>query len=179
MSEAHSTFRGLSRNIQSVNVHDYLLDQNGQDWPSILSDWMGVFTGDFTIWMINRYGDLIVKLQDGSIHMLELGDGSFTQIASDREDFIRKIDEGNNANEWLMIPLVDCCVAAGLVLPPGKCYSYIIPPLLGGEYTVENTGVLDIAVHFSLKAQIYRQTKDLPDGTKVELVISTPPERPT
>ena len=108
--------------------------------------------------------------------MLDLGGGSLKKVASDRDDFIKKIDEGDNANEWLMIPLVDKCVASGRVLSAGKCYSYIIPPILGGDYTIENTEVSDIAVHYSLLGQIQRQVKDLPDGTKITRVIGPEPK---
>ena len=44
----------------------------------------------------------------------------------------RKIDEDDNANDWLMIPLVDRLVAAGVLLKPGECYSFLTPPSWAG-----------------------------------------------
>jgi Domain of unknown function (DUF1851) len=44
-----------------------------------------------------------------------------------------------------MIPLVDQLLAAGVTLKKGECYSFKQPPVLGGDYTVENTCVLPIA----------------------------------
>jgi hypothetical protein len=91
--------------------------------------------------------------------------------AESRDDFCTKIDEDDNANNWLMIPLVDRCVAAGLHLKPAQCYSYNVSPVLGGEYTVENTKMCDLSVHYSVFGQICEQIKDVPDGTKVSLKL--------
>ena len=66
-----------------------------------------------------------------------------------------------------MIPLVDRMVAAGVTLPEGKCYGYCKPPVLEGDYTVNNSFVISIEEHFSFHATIHQQIKDLPDGTKV------------
>jgi hypothetical protein len=82
---------------------------------------------------MNRFGDLFLVIDDGSVHMLDIGGGTLTKLAEDRDDFCRKIDEGDNANQWLMIPLVDGVVVAGLKLSPGQCYGYKRPPVLGGE----------------------------------------------
>jgi hypothetical protein len=158
-----------------MNVNDYLLAQDGKDWPAIISDWQWIVPSAFTIWLVNRFGDVFLVPENGTVQMLDLGGGSLRQVASSREDFIKKIDEGDNANQWLMIPLVDKCVAAGLILGQGQCYSYILPPILGGKYTVENTEVCDVEVHYSLLAQIQRQVKDFPDGTKVTMVVGPQP----
>ena len=85
--------------------------------------------------------------------------------------FADQIDLGDNANNWLMIPLVDRCVAADIRLGPNQCYGFKIPPMLGGEYTVENVYPTDLSVNYSFIADIWRQTKDLPVGTKVRIVI--------
>jgi hypothetical protein len=49
--------------------------------------------------------------------------------------------------------------------------SFIIPPALGGQYTIENTAILSITEHYSVYASIHQQIKDLPDGTQVVLKI--------
>ena len=73
-----------------------------------------------------------------------------------------------------MIKLTDACVAAGLTLGPSQCYSFKNPPILGGAYSVENVWPADLAVHYSFQADICKQAKDLPDGTKVKIVIGKP-----
>jgi len=39
----------------------------------------------------------------------------------------------------------------------------------GGPH--ENTEITDLAVYYSFLAQIHRQIKDFPDGTKVKLIV--------
>jgi hypothetical protein len=72
---------------------------------------------------------------DGSVHQLLIGEGTFTKVAQSRAAFTQKRDENGNANDWLMIPLVDQLVAAGIILEHGQCYGFKVPPILGGEYT--------------------------------------------
>ena len=154
-----------------MDVHDYLIDQSGKDWPDLLSGWSDTLPSEFTVWLVNRFGDVFVVFEDGSVHVLDVGIGAVERIADNRDHFADQIDFGDNANNWLMIPLVDQCVAAGLTLAANQCYGYKIPPILGGQYSVENVEPTDLSVHYSLLADIFRQTKDLPDGTRIRTVV--------
>ena len=150
-----------------MNVPDYIIDHSNIDWPTVLADWLWLVPQELTVWIMNRYGDLFIALNDGTIHMLDVGGGTFEKVADSRDDFRRMIDEDDNANDWLMIPLVDQMVAAGVTLTEGNCYGYRIPPVLGGDYTVENSAVISIAEHYSFHATIHQQIKDVPDGAEV------------
>jgi len=161
-----------------VNISDYLINHDGKNWPELLSGWSDLLPESLTVWMVNRFGDVFVIFEDGSIHMLDVGAGEVRRLAVEREKFCARIDTADNANDWLMSPLVDRCVNAGITLAEGQCYGYRIPPLLGGEYTPENVYPTDIAQYYSLLADKYRQTKDLPDGTKVRVVVDRDPTLP-
>jgi hypothetical protein len=155
-----------------MNIHDYVIDQGRKDWPKLLADWRTLVPGAFTLWIVNRFGDAFIVLDDGSVHMLDVGIGQLTRRADNREHFAQLLDVDGNANNWLAISLVDACVAAGMQLSPTQCYGYKVPPILGGDYRVENIEPTDMSVHYSLLADIYQQTKDLPHGTRVNVVIS-------
>ena len=92
---------------------DYIVDHQGLDWPDLLADWAWLVPRQFTIWIMNTFGDLFLVFEDGSVHMLEIGNGTLERVANSRDDFAIRIDEGDNANVWLMIPLVDELRAAG------------------------------------------------------------------
>ena len=135
---------------------------------------------------MNRFGDAFVVTEDGAVSMLDVGAGSFERLADNRDHFSELLDVDNNANVWLMIPLIDECVAAGMTLAAHQCYGFKIPPVLGGKYQIDvfpasqlrnkyqidNVEPTDLAVHYGLLADIYRQTKDLPDGTPIDAVIA-------
>jgi hypothetical protein len=155
-----------------MNLRDYLIDQAGKDWARLLSDWAPPLPLDFTLWLVNRFGDAFVVTEDGAVSMLDVGAGSLQRLADNRDHFCELLDVDNNANVWLMIPLVDECVAAGMILAAHQCYGFKIPPVLGGKYQIDNVAPTDLAVHYGLLADIYRQTKDLPDGTPSSAVVT-------
>jgi T6SS immunity protein Tdi1, C-terminal len=155
-----------------MSLNDYIIDHRGLNWPSLFSEWTWLIPNKFTVWIMNRFGDLFVVFDDGSVHMLDIGRGTSERVADSRDDFGAKIDEDNNANDWLMISLVDKLVAAGITLREGQCYSYKQPPVLGGDYTIENTCVLPIAQHYGTYGSIHNQIKDFPDGSQVVIKLT-------
>jgi hypothetical protein len=155
-----------------MNINDYLIDQRNKNWPQLLSDWAGTIPESFTLWLVNRFGDAFLVVDDGSVHMLDAGVGQIARIADSRDHFAELLDRGDNANNWLMIPLVDKCVAALPQLQESQCYGFKMPPMLGGTYTLDNIEPTDLSVHYSILADIHRQTKNIPDGTKIEVVVT-------
>ncbi|WP_010584427.1 T6SS immunity protein Tdi1 domain-containing protein [Schlesneria paludicola] len=160
----------------AISVADYLIDQSGIEWPNVLASWSWLLPPNFTIWLVNRFADLFLVLPNGTVHMLDVGGGTLTKLADSRDEFCAKIDEDDNANQWLMIPLVDQMVAAGAVLQPGKCYGFKTPPVLGGVYTVENVGPLSVWDYLGAYGSIHEQLQDVPDGSQVILKLVHNPD---
>jgi hypothetical protein len=151
---------------------DYLLDTEGANWGDLLASWAWLVPPQFTIWLTNRFGDLFMVLDDDSVSMLDVGSGSLQRLADNRDHFSDLIDQDDNANNWLMIPLVDKLVEGGIQIGPGECYSYVQLPVLGGDYTVQNTRVVSLAQHYKAFGPIHQQIKDLPDGTRVTFRVT-------
>ena len=120
---------------------------------------------------MNRFGDLFLKTDDGKIHVLRLDDGTLRCLADSRDQFSDLLDQGNNANDWLMIPLVDRLVAAGKKLKPGECYAFIQIPILGGDYIVENVAIRTVEIQYASLGPIFEQLESVPDGTTVNFQI--------
>jgi hypothetical protein len=150
-----------------MNIHDYLIDQTGLDWQSLLEEWHWLLPPQFRVWLLTRMGDLFITVPDGSIHMLDVGAGKLHRVAESQDEFCTKIDELGVADDWLMIPFVDQLVASGIVLGPGQCYSFRQIPILGGTYKAENRMVFPIREHFSGWGSVQRQISGLPDGSQV------------
>jgi hypothetical protein len=154
-----------------MNIHDYLIDQTGLDWSSLLEEWRWLLPPKFSVWLFTRAGDLFITLPDGSIHMLEVGSGELSRVADSRDDACAKIDEPGVADEWLMIPVVDQLVASGCVLGPSQCYSYKMLPVLGGSYAPEGRALLPIREHFGVWGGLHHKISDLPDGAEIEIKV--------
>jgi hypothetical protein len=151
---------------------DYTLSLDGSDLNDLLVSWAWLLPGEFTVWFANRFGDLFIVIDDGSVHIMDVGVGSLQKLAESRDGFAEALDDESNANNWLMIPLVDDLVAAGVTIGPGECYSYFQLPVLGGDYTVANTRVVTLASHYKAFGPIHEKIKDLPDGTRVKFEVS-------
>jgi hypothetical protein len=152
-------------------MEDYLIDPDSIDWSAALAGWSWLIPAEFTLWLVNRLCDLFIVTDDGSVHMLDIGAGTLKRLAANRDEFCRLIDEGNNANEWLAIPLVDRLVASGLLLEPGQCYGFKVPPVLGGRYEVENCGPLSIPDYLGAYGSIHERLRDVPEGSGVVLKV--------
>lgn len=158
-----------------MNIFDYILDHQRIDWGSVSQPWQELLPKDFRVWLMNRFGDLILITDDEAVHFFDVGNGSIERVAENKEQFMERIDQEDNADNWLMISLIDQLVSAGKILQDGYCYSYLTLPVFGGEYSVNNTTMLPIAEHYGVCASIHEQIKGLPDGTKVVIeVINSP-----
>jgi hypothetical protein len=156
-------------------IQDYLIDQDGIDWSSALATWHWILPPEFTLWLVNHIGDLFIVLDDGSVHMLDIGGGTLEKVAENRDDFAKKIDENSNEQNWLAIPLVDSLNAAGVRLQPRQCYAYKLLPILGGDYSIENFSPIDIADYLGAYGSIHEQLSNVPDGTQVQLKVINRP----
>ena len=150
-----------------MNIHAYLIEHRGFDWRKLCANWHWRLPGKFTVWMMNRFGDLFIKMDDGRILCLRLEDGSLECLAQTKDEFCTKLDDEEIANDWLLIPLVDSLVAAGKILKEGECYAFVQLPLLGGEYDVGNIVVRTVEFQYAALGPIHEQLKDVPDGTSV------------
>lgn len=154
-----------------MDINDYLLDVTDVDWSTTLSPWLSLVPDEMTIWLVNRFGDIFAVLDAGSIHMLDVGGGTFERIANSRDEFCTLLDMDDHASQWLMVPLIGKLVAAGKRLQDGCCYGYLQSPILGGDYTVDNTIVIPITEHYGVNASIHARVKDLPEGSPVRVNI--------
>lgn len=148
-----------------VDANDYLLPKAADD--ADLSSWASVLPNEARILCTNLFGDVFLVDGVGAVHMLERGGCSVTEIAPSEENFWRSLDADHEG--WQLRPLADACRAEGKMLGESQCYAFAMLPLLGGDYTPENVWVASWHEWFSFTADMFHQTKDLPDGAAIEL----------
>lgn len=154
-----------------MDIENYLINHEELDWTELLQSWTWLLPDEFTIWLANRFGDLFLVFNHDSVHLLDVGSGTIEKLADSRDDFCDKINEGNNANIWLMISLVDELVEKEKTLLNGQCYSYVQLPIFGGEYSTENVAVKEIGFHYAALGGIHEAIKDIPDGTNIKFTV--------
>ena len=103
-------------------------------------------------------------LDEGPVHLLNVGSATFTRLADSREQLGALLDQSDHAPAWLATPLVDQCVAAGKVLADNQCYGYQKAPLLGGALEVGNLQPVALATHYGRLLALYKTLQDQPGG---------------
>lgn len=154
-----------------MNLDDYLLNTEERDWARLLSTWSWLLNRPFTVQLGNRFGDLFITWQDGSVHLLDVGSGVLEKVAPSVGEFDARLREPGRAEQWFLTPLVDALKSAGQVPGPDQCYSYRMLPVFGGEYVPENVVIRDLSEHYAAFGPIHERIKDLPDGTPVTFRI--------
>ena len=147
------------------------IDINTVDISDILSCWLWQITNLESVYMITVFGDIFYIGKDKGIYWLQSDCGDLVKVAENIEQFQKNLLDENKFDEWFLPQLVENLINAGKILKENQVYSYKIFPIIGGEYTVDNIEPTDISVHFALTGQICEQIKELPDGSKINIVV--------
>ena len=135
-----------------------------------LSVWSDILPAAPRVVRTNLFGDAFLVDEAGAVHMLERAACTISQVAPSEEEFWRKVDDDQEG--WQLRPLVDGCRRAGKALEEGQCYAFTTPPLFGGDYTIANVWVAPWREWFAFTADLFQQTKDLPDGAPVRFRVT-------
>jgi len=152
-----------------MNLDDYILDTSQINWKDVLEEWYWLLPENFTVWLVNRFGDIFMIYPDDKIYLLEIDAGKISHVANSQDHFCTLIDQNENADDWLLIPLINKLVAQNVIPANNECYSLAVPTVLGGQYELSNIKTCDIEVYYAFNGQIHQQIKDLPEGTKVQI----------
>jgi hypothetical protein len=150
------TINDLTVNISHLNREDLL-----SEWQ-----WM-IGTTKFPV-LATLAGDAFVQdSTDGSVHFLDVVEGTCTEIAPDGASFQQLLGDKEFVMSHLSVQLVAPLIRSGALPAAGRILSWRQPPVLGGPYSAENLEPTDISVHFSMLGQIWQQASSLPEGTQI------------
>ena len=134
-----------------------------------LGAWTSILPDQPRILRTNLFGDAFIIGADGCVHLLDRAGCRAERIADSEEEFWHRV--GNDDRGWLLTELADECHSSGLTLRHGQCYAFTVPPILGGEYTLQNVWVAPWNEWFLVTGDIFAQVKDLPDGATVSFKV--------
>lgn len=133
----------------------------------LLSEWRWLLGDSYQIVLVSSLGDLFLADTAGHIHWLDAGAARLTEVAASLDEFQHLRQQPVHATEWFATQMIGDISQRGLRLTRGQCFSYKLPPMLGGQWEPANFEPTDLSVHFSILGQICRQARDLPEGTLV------------
>jgi len=136
---------------------------------SLREAWAWLLPQVFEPVMASTLGDIFFQQGGPEIYWLNTGTAEVTRVAASRTEFLELL-RTDKADEWFMPDLIEQLNAAGKVLEPDGCYTYVTLPIFSeGKYDVSNLNPVPAAEHFGLTGEIHRQVRNLPDGSKVKL----------
>jgi len=155
-----------------MKLSDYTIDASHTDWSTILAHWAWLLQGidELEVWIVTRFGDLVCCLSDGSVHFLDVSEGSFKRVASSKDEFASLMDQCDNFHFWFLVPLVDELTREGILLGPSQCYGFRAP--LGfkeGRAERANVKVTDLPSYLTAMGDLWGKLQNEPDGTKIRL----------
>lgn len=153
---------------------------NPQERSELLENWTWLTGPGLHPLLFTACGDVFLRdVGDGAVHFLDVNGAQLSRIADTVQGFEEKLADPAFIDDYLGPRLVEALRRRGKLLAAQRVYSFRVPLALGGEVTVENVDVVDLAVHMSLTGQIAHQLKDVPDGAPVgKLEIRLPSSRP-
>jgi hypothetical protein len=161
---------------RSVVIDEGEIERRKPVWSSLSDLWLDTELADDDLQRIaqvmKRSEYSIYELRD--IYLFEVALVVFLNLLTVAGEW-GGFDEDDNADDWLMIPLVDRLVEAGVHVKPGEYYSFLIPPIRDGDYTVENKVVLPITEHYGVYGSYHKQLRDVPDRSKAVIKVKKPP----
>lgn len=151
-----------------ITLSDLTVGFDHLDRNHLLDDWRWLIGPSKQPILLSAIGDAFVQDEtDATIHQLDTAAGSCSGVAADEGEFRALLSNSQWVTDHLAVNVIADFLANGMGLDPGQIYSWRRPPVLGGEYALDNADSTDIAVHFSVTGQIHEQVRSLPPGTPV------------
>ena len=116
----------------------------------------------------NLFGNVLVEAVDGAVWRIFPEELSCEKIADDRAQFSDLQKTEDFVLDWEMETLVVAAKEKFGALPPGRCYCFKIPGVLGGAYDVENCATIAIEKLLAFTGDVAEQVQDVPDGGTIE-----------
>ncbi len=157
-----------------MHIKDITIEIGNIDWNLILRHWSWLFIEEttFNVWILSKFADLFVHMDDDSICRLDSGAGTFERIANDKDDFAELIDTGENLDLWFMPSLISTLKSQGKELQKNQCYGFIRPTgFKEGKYSVENIKIVDVEEYFIAMGDLWGRLQDVKNGTKVKFKL--------
>jgi hypothetical protein len=151
-----------------MDLNDLTVNFSHLDRRALLEDWSWLLgKSKFPILLLANGDAFVQDVDAGTIHFLNVSAGIVSEVATSFDRFKSLLSDQKFVLNYFGVAMVADLRQSGCLLSPGQIYSFKIPPILGGEYVLNNVEPTDIEVHYSLAGQIHEQVNSLPEGTPI------------
>lgn len=137
-----------------------------EEFSSALQAWRWIGMEGLTPWFASVFGDVFLIGDDG-VYLLDIAAGELSREWSSPAEAKRVLGTDDGLDEYLLAGLAFAAADAGLEPQASQVFDYKVPPVLGGEFEVENLTVSGFEAVLHLTGRLHEQVKDLPEGAEV------------
>lgn len=149
----------LDRYYASVDIA--AIEQSLANWQWLIGKHV------FRVHRVTMLAHVLLIDQSGSIWHLDVTWGRLMRIGDSIDNFEAMVAADRNLRRDLLYTFLMRDVISRKPLPAGRCYSWKVPPHLGGELDEDDLEDCDAATYISVMGQLHQQTnRARPDETR-------------
>jgi MbtH protein len=148
-----------------ASIEELLLEPESIAKGDILENWRWRLGPEPQLFRITLFGDLFLRTANGHMHWLDTGSNIYEEIATDQDEWHRIIC----ANPAVFFHASTLLHFRSLDFLPGEgqVYSWIQPPILGGQDTADNFDIVSAAVHILHSGRTAKNKQDASQSARV------------
>src|ERR1017187_856422 len=144
---------------------------------SVANGWAWQIGKPVSIVATNRFGNAIVKTEDGCYYRIMPEDWACSLLATSNAELEAKMADIAFRHDWEMENIVAKAEAALGPLTEGRVYYLVIPSVLGGSYFGSNVRTISLSELLSYSGDMAQQIDGTPDGANVKIVVKNLPNQ--
>lgn len=131
-----------------------------------LESWAWIGLEGKTPLATSLFGDVFLEDNDG-IWFLDTIDGTLRREWDSRASLLADLETTEGQDRFLLGGLALAAHSQGIELAPNEVFDFVKPPILGGEFSIDNIQPMDFVVKINIAGQLINQVRQLPPGTKI------------
>jgi hypothetical protein len=157
----------------------YFINPTPESLTRALDSWNWLDLSGKDPLVVTAFADVFFLASDG-VWVLDTLEGELKHLYATQEEFEQALTTEEMEDTYLMSPLVDYLVKAGLHASDAQCYDYKVHPRLGGQISHENIELRSFVVALNLRGQLHEQVRNMKPGTRISGVKlqEPPPAKP-
>lgn len=135
-------------------------------FEAALVSWQWIELEGLEPWFATAFGDVFLVGDDG-VYWLDIVAGVVSHAFGSAEDAQRRLATDEGMDEFLLAGLAFAAAEAGLSPGDDEVLAYKVPPVLEGEFEVDNLVVAPFIDTVRRAGELHDRIKDLPEGAEV------------
>src|SRR5690242_6003216 len=122
----------------TLDYGKFIKDISKIDVEDICSEWQWLLNLKNKPIVVSLPGDMFLTAIDGTIHWSDTGIGRLQKVAETDEAFKMALQYIDNIDIWILASVVLDLLDRGMILIENQVYTYILMPILNGDFSVDN-----------------------------------------